>query len=665
MENEGPEVVPPESEIFPPTVRCTVIVAFSDDKTEEPREFDLCWTGRKDYETMDHWLRSKLKKYEVSQGSRKVYFRHGSFRAFGPDHTIDIFDIKESRLQEDFVNYVRDHIVRGACGFIYRYPRDPFKFQIDLNYSSVNLQFGMNKSLIFEIEKKLKDNINIDGRKFISRADLGPFHDKNIIQRIIELDHDVKCGKLRKSPARGMSSTMMTFSRSNAFGFVHRDKNQLGRGMYGNVRAVRIDPAHHQFSQDISRDRNCVFALKEFTKTGASDEFKTEIKMLRKLEKIPHKHLLQNLASWVYQKRFFILYPKADFNLRTFMEDHDLYPAQEGRRQAGHGIWLIDQLRGLADALRKIHSMGRETTAQSHEGTSSTGFAQASIYSGEKTGCHHDLKPENILVFGDGIPNFVFKIADYGCANAKDLDAEGNSRKTHAKGTQDYHAPEASSDSVSRPFDMWAMGCIFLELLVWGFMPSKSKKEAFVNERKQCMDKIPSSTVHDHGFYYRENSLGQRVKLRPAVIEHIAALRKHCKGDPAFEEIVNPGKVIEQLLCINKDDRMKAPRLFEAMDAIHTNAIADTKPKAAGESRKVVEPFPQPSDAGDVQPPEQAYSLTVIPPDVHPEPQEDHANSGAGFAENSFGPAPAPTSQPRRSAKQALQNVDKHFSPKK
>ena len=72
---------------------------------------------------------------------------------------------------------------------------------------------------------------------------------------------------------------------------------------------------------------------------------------------------------------------------------------------------------------------------------------------------HRDLKPENILVDSHG----VAKIADFGCAR------EIRSRPpfTVYVATRWYRAPELllSAPNYSSPIDLWAVGCIYAELL--------------------------------------------------------------------------------------------------------------------------------------------------------------------------------------------------------
>jgi serine/threonine protein kinase len=88
---------------------------------------------------------------------------------------------------------------------------------------------------------------------------------------------------------------------------------------------------------------------------------------------------------------------------------------------------------GLADALAELHS--------------------------DKNGefmMHCDIKPDNILIH-----NGTFKIADFGLSHFKDSDE--TSKTTWYLGTALYSPPEREQ-LMGRGRDVWALGCVFLEI---------------------------------------------------------------------------------------------------------------------------------------------------------------------------------------------------------
>lgn len=123
------------------------------------------------------------------------------------------------------------------------------------------------------------------------------------------------------------------------------------------------------------------------------------------------------------------------------------------------------QLCGLAQALEKAHYPG-----------------------GNRLYRHGDLKPENILWYTDECRNGnsigTLKIGDWGLAKRHEIATEHRSNKTTTEyGTRRYEPPEVCTrehtglkatvplgrvqNRRSRLYDIWAMGCIALEFLVW------------------------------------------------------------------------------------------------------------------------------------------------------------------------------------------------------
>jgi serine/threonine protein kinase len=73
---------------------------------------------------------------------------------------------------------------------------------------------------------------------------------------------------------------------------------------------------------------------------------------------------------------------------------------------------------------------------------------------------HRDIKPSNILI-QDG----KFKLADFGISRIKQ--SEETSRTDWLSDTPLYRAPERETqDDSGRPRDIWALGCVFMELAV-------------------------------------------------------------------------------------------------------------------------------------------------------------------------------------------------------
>ena len=81
-------------------------------------------------------------------------------------------------------------------------------------------------------------------------------------------------------------------------------------------------------------------------------------------------------------------------------------------------------------------------------------------------GIHFGLKPSNILVNrpSRNPPSFHFNIADFGLAHIKDLTRDSDGARS--RGGDDAYAPPESAMQ-GRSYDIWSLGCIFLEILTF------------------------------------------------------------------------------------------------------------------------------------------------------------------------------------------------------
>ena len=110
--------------------------------------------------------------------------------------------------------------------------------------------------------------------------------------------------------------------------------------------------------------------------------------------------------------------------------------------------------------------------------------------------CHGDLKPDNILVFRS--ENFHLKafpwelrIADFGLARVFEDATHSRKHTRMMSGAQRYEPPEVnrevnkphpdSDEPRSRQYDIWSLGCIFLEFIIWKCF-GKEKLEKFNQE---------------------------------------------------------------------------------------------------------------------------------------------------------------------------------------
>jgi len=163
----------------------------------------------------------------------------------------------------------------------------------------------------------------------------------------------------------------------------------------------------------------------------------------------------------------------------------------------------VDQILGLAHALYNAHypKLGPGTHFR-----------------------HGDLKPENILWFrGEGDDSIgMLKIGDWGLAKEHNMVTELRSnRSTTSFGTRRYEPPEVVTGLKvgldphrpgkqlekrrSRLYDIWAMGCITLEFIIWLLYDTDG-----LNQFNQELESTVSD-IHICSFYQIEEQRGKKV----------------------------------------------------------------------------------------------------------------------------------------------------------
>lgn len=139
--------------------------------------------------------------------------------------------------------------------------------------------------------------------------------------------------------------------------------------------------------------------------------------------------------------------------------------------------------------------------------------------------------------------------------------------------TPSYQAPEAilTDKPHSRKFDIWSLGCIFLEFTIW-VVHHYEAVEKFNNDRKPT---VVGDDVWAHFYQRKDNKVDNSTVVHPAVVDNIKDLRRvdQCAKDTAFGEVLD---IIEfQLLRIEVEDRVDAKTLCQLLAAILKRAQDD------------------------------------------------------------------------------------------
>jgi len=216
----------------------------------------------------------------------------------------------------------------------------------------------------------------------------------------------------------------------------------IGEGSGGKVYKARIHNSCAPFLREALGPDNWskYLALKV---SKFREDAERECDFLESLARSPgsHEHITTFHTGFLFEKKIYLIAELADGNLDEFMAK---YPERRAVDNLDRD-WLLAQLRGLASALGVLH--------------------------GHMTYHHHDIKPANILVFNDPAANVKhrLKFTDFGSAGyAGCIDATGRSAKSKIKGNTPTLPPETyKNGSSSRPHDIWSLGCVFVDILVW------------------------------------------------------------------------------------------------------------------------------------------------------------------------------------------------------
>ncbi|KAL8747676.1 MAG: hypothetical protein Q9190_000472 [Brigantiaea leucoxantha] len=356
-----------------------------------------------------------------------------------------------------------------------------------------------------------------------------------------------------------------------------KDNACCGTGAFSAVYRVKIDPDHHQLSEvclyrgattiaDIrAQDKYIDFAVKQFKyrpKYSAST-FEKELRILDELSKHRLKHIVTHLASWTQDDEYYMLFPYAQSNLRQYMQRYQYDPQVKETN-----LWLLNRFRDLALAIKAIHNL---TPDRSQEPVHTLSAPPSGM---RKSGWHHDLKPENILFFPEyalrnptdsdwDAGSGTFSIADFGSGKVSTY-RSGSANTRSPNGTLTYEPPEATIEgATSRPYDVWSLGCVFLEMLIWAFFGCSSVS-SFTNDRHDKKD--PERALMTDAFWQINEN--KKLILRPSVVKWIEKLKERFEKNPTYPFMEVVELIEDRMLDLNRTTRISALDLEDTLGRI-------------------------------------------------------------------------------------------------
>lgn len=307
---------------------------------------------------------------------------------------------------------------------------------------------------------------------------------------------------------------------------------------FSSVRKVKVHPSHIE-------GKTGYLALKQLKDMDDQQKYlDKERKNLVALRGLDHPHLIKPAVICIQgEKVASFFFPWADGgNLRDFWKkDPTDYAATSG--------WMLEQMTGLCGALASLAA---------------------------KNCRHSDLKPENILHFFDNTKRGTLKITDVGLSKFHILVTSRRPDGTTAKHTTERYCPpefdpqhserrrqlvEGTGDGkLSRRFDIWSLGCVFVEFLIWAVLGQKRLKE-YETE----MGPLRRFWEFKNGSKDGSKGGNKSYHLSPEAKDWIEKLKEKI-NHPVLNEVL---KLIEkEMLLTNWDRRLTASEVHARMNAI-------------------------------------------------------------------------------------------------
>ncbi|WAO87710.1 Protein kinase domain-containing protein [Fusarium falciforme] len=290
-------------------------------------------------------------------------------------------------------------------------------------------------------------------------------------------------------------------------------------GGYGSVRKVTIHPSHYNCHGN-SKDQQCVCLAVKRLHTPNVHDYLQEVDLFDKLgAKIKDplsEHLIPLQLTFKHGKDYFLMFPWADGNLKQFWSTRTANP--EDPKQV---CWFISQCSGIVSGLRRVHHI---TTRKSPK-TVTQDDVKEILLGAKEWGRHGDIKPENILWF----ENYNSKqnhlvISDFGLTQFNSAHSRSKVQQGQIQGFSGTYRPpdlHIEDQPISQNYDVWSLGCVFLEFVSWFLLGHDETVFTFGDAR---LRDEPEGTIGEDTFFVFENGhhgTPKNAKLKDSVVEWI------------------------------------------------------------------------------------------------------------------------------------------------
>lgn len=180
--------------------------------------------------------------------------------------------------------------------------------------------------------------------------------------------------------------------------------------------------------------------------------------------------------------------------------------------------WVARQVYGLVDGLSRVHhvkSYHKDIKKGIEAVLNDNGKDDDKVF-----GRHGDIKRDNVLLFqSEHRSEGVLKLSDFGLTvfhsnMSKSTDRPGSVRPCGLA----YRAPEAeaerSDNRMSPRYDIWCLGCLYLDMLTWLLLGSEGLDKFLERRLREKVYPIRFETE-----YFWKSTKGSRGSLGPPVVK--------------------------------------------------------------------------------------------------------------------------------------------------
>ncbi|XDG05194.1 hypothetical protein ABKA04_004809 [Annulohypoxylon sp. FPYF3050] len=356
---------------------------------------------------------------------------------------------------------------------------------------------------------------------------------------------------------------------------------QKTSGGNGLVHRVEIHSEHHNFQSSNVRlqepivdynlakhikdpEKPLYFALKEIF-TLDRDAYRQELWALEKSTAHVQKenHLIKLLLTFQHGDICYLLFEWADGNLADFWEQPGVMPIPSD-------LWAVEQCLGISNAIKRIHGLATwQKQRRSSRGSENDDERE--------WGRHGDIKPNNILWFSkykadsnETLYNHLV-VSDLGLTRYHSQNTRSSVRKSHSEGyTSGYRPPEMDMGHlISSSYDIWSLGCVFLEFCVW-YVNGGNSVQVFGIEREYEDKSEIRGVFEDKYFNVTTDEQGiKQASLKPIVETYLnTKLRESDRCTPFVEQMLN---LIQcGMLVVDQKERWKIDKICAELHMMKT-----------------------------------------------------------------------------------------------